>query len=539
MKQMRKKLLAMIMAMMSFVLLGTACGSGGGDDSVKDEYKNRANQLDVMVFNGGYGYQWLKDVANYYMDNVDTNTFVNIVPTVMNGTELSKIQAGLATYDVYLLDGGLDGAADVLTDLSDVMASYPTGETEYTIEEKMSDIASFYKKINGKYYVMPWMSSLGFSFMYNKTSIDNALGAGSWTLPRTTVEFFELGDRLLSNGMYLYSAAYGDQYDYLHYGQQVWLAQAMGWEAYEKYFSGYYKDGDEWKFASDFPYMISQNEENIKSYYKVLYDLALPGNNYIHANSNVMSFTDIEAVFAGYGYGRNPAKTAFIFEGPWGESEVNYVCKTIDGEPCKDTVGAMKMPINSQITARLSSVNDEATLRAVIDYVDGNGSKPAGVTDEDIAAVAEARRMVGQFMSTKMMIPSTCKKVALAKEFIKFLASDVAQSITMDSMNGINLLPFDSKTTVTGTKPLSTYVKTFKEVAKDAIYISLYNDNYMFAKVTGFNAYVNTPTIANGIASMANASMVQTPQAFYNQLFNTYKNQWSNMISRYNAYIGN
>lgn len=534
-----KKLIAGLMATTMLLSMGTACGGGGAGNSADAQYENRQNRIDLMIFNGGYGYEWMKDVAKYYMDNVDQDTYVNVKPTVMNASELSKIQAGLATYDIYMLDGGIDDIQDVVYDLTNVVKGYPTGETKYTIEEKMSAWTHYYKNSNGSYYTMPWTSSLGFSFMYNETSINEALGEGTWVLPRTTKEFFELGDRLLENDMYLYSAAYGDQYDYLHWGQQVWLAQAMGFEAYQNFFQGNYKDGDEWKFAEDYPHMITQNEENIKSYYEVLYTLGLPGNNYIHANSNVMSFTDIEAVFAGYGYGRNPAKTAFIFEGPWGESEVNLVCQTVSGKPCQDTIGAMKMPINSQIISRTPTIKDDAKLREVIDYVDDiRRPKPADVSDADIAIVSEARRMVGQGMSAKIMIPLSSKKVDLAKKFLQFLATDKAQGVAMDAKNGINVLPYNAKEAVSGTKPLTNYSKTLQEVTREAIFISLYNEEYDFARVTGFAAYPNTATIMNGIASMSSASMVPTPQDFYTQLLNANTSTWSTKIKTYKTYMG-
>lgn len=530
-----KKIVALLVACISLFAF-VSCGGKQSESEGNAQFKDRPNKISVTVFNGGYGYEWMNQVANYYMENVDTSTYVEVIPSVMLASDLNKVATGLATSDIYVLDGKIDTRLGAVVELSDVMSSYPTGETAYTIEEKCADITDFYRSEEEIYY-MPWGSKAGYSFMYNKTTIDGALGAGNWVLPRTSQEFFEFGDKLVAKGVYLYSGAYGDQYDYLYMGQRIWFAQAIGLEAYEKFMSGYYKNGDNWEFASSSPKMIEQNKEALKSFYEILRTLSLQGTGYTHANSNAMTFTDIEAVFAGYGFGRNKAKTAFIFEGPWGQNEVEMVCSVIGDEFTQET-GSMRMPVNSTIINRTPSINDDATLRLVIDYVDGKTTaKPEGVSDDDIAIVAEARNLIGNSYGSSIMIPSTSKVIANAKNFLKFLATDKAQQITMDVLNGVSVLPYDCCSIVEATKPVSNFAIELQANARNAKFIELNNTLYDFARITGFNCYFGTYQITSGIFAEADVSKVKTAEQFYNELYSYYNNRWASMVEAFSSAI--
>ena len=76
----------------------------------------------------------------------------------------------------------------------------------------------------------------------------------------------------------------------------------------------------------------------------------------------------------------------------------------------------------------------------VIDYVDGVGTKPAGVDDADIETVREARNLtylIGTSMTA--VIPSYSKKAEMAKGFLKYLFSDESARIVIDSNCGSQL----------------------------------------------------------------------------------------------------
>ena len=526
----RKTALFIFAAVLSVTF--TACGGKEEDD----QYSQRTNKINITIFNGGYGYEWMNKIVRYYMENIDTTTYIKVIPTVMDGSEITKVSTGLATSDIYVLDGWVDPKSGMVTELTDVMNGYPTGETEHTIFEKCEDVSTYQREDDGKFYYMPWGCKYGYSFMYNKTTIDGALGADNWVLPRTTDEFFEFGDKLVEKGVYLYSGGYGDGYDYMFMGQKVWFAQAIGLEAYEKFMSGYYDNNRSWEFAAASPLMLEKNKGALKSFYEIIRKLAQPGTGYTHANSNAMNFTDIEAVFAGYGFGRNKARTAFIFEGPWGQNEVEQVCNVI-GKEFTDVTGSMKMPVNSYIINRLPSVNNDITLRAVIDYVDGKSTeKPVGVSNDDIEAVAEARSFIGNEYTCRIMIPTSSSVIDNSKAFLRFLASDKAQEICMDELNGISVLPFDKCAEVTSTKDISNFAKECRQNAKNANYILQSNVPYKFAFVTGFNCFFGSYQIANAIFAKEDT---RSSEQFYSDTYSSYNYRWAGMVEAYNNYIGN
>ena len=74
-----------LMIGMSIMLMGTFVACDFSKSS--DEREGREKILEVVVFNGGYGYKWMEDVADYYMENVNQDTYVDVKQTVLNTEE--------------------------------------------------------------------------------------------------------------------------------------------------------------------------------------------------------------------------------------------------------------------------------------------------------------------------------------------------------------------------------------------------------------------------------------------------------------------
>ena len=506
------------------------------------KYANRPNKVSVELFESGYGTLWFEDIAVYYMENIDTETYIDIKTTVLNSEETAKLEAGISTYDLYLLDNLYSEKSYLFSDLSDVVNDYALGESAENskiIKEKIdADLYDIYSD-NGKIYQLPWHTQQGYGWAYNKTTIDDALGEKNWRVPRTTDEFFELGDRLQEKSVYLFVASYGDQEDYTKRGTQTWFAQMLGEEGFKRYINAYAKDSiGEWYFCEDAPDMIQQNEDGIKAMYEVVKKLHLSGNGYLHSDSASMTFMDVESSFVGYGFGRNLRKPAFLFNGPWLENEMGELIDhiTLEGKP--QEIRMMKMPIISDIIARTPSIKDEATLRQVISYIDGETDVlPNGVEAEDVSIVEEARRMVPTMVSGTMVIPKKASNIEGAKDFLRFLASDVAQKITTESTFGINMLPF-------GYQPLeedlkTNFIRDLNNINKNSIRIEGISISKVseFASVTGFLLQTSSSDLGYGI-SIQDPVNVQSADEYYEELYNYYNNRWPNMIENYKLATG-
>lgn len=506
----------------------------GCDNSTLSEYANRPNKLEITVFNGGYGNEWLKDVAKYYMDNIDLDTYVHVKTTVLNVEESTKVKAGLGSSDIYFLEEKFR-KTDPIVELTDILDEYAIGENEYTIREKMGEnLASHYLE-DDKLYMLPYTDNHTYHFAYNQTTLNETLGSDNWRLPRTTEEFFDLGNRLAEKGVYLTAGAYGDHNEYFQYAIPLWFAHLTGYEAYDNFLNGKYKDGDNsWKFAESSPINISQNRIAIESMYNNVKTLSSANNGYMHVNSNAMTFMDLEACFYGYGFGLNSKKAAFICNGPWLENELGFLVDALGEPDMLQEIGIMKMPISSQIVLRLTSLigtsfDKEQKLREIISYIDGEISeKPTNVLDEDIAIVEEARRMVASLTIGSVVIPSNSDNISLAKKFLRFLPSDVARKITAKATNGINMLSFDGRGLVNLDEEVSDFIVQLNNVMENAIHID--NNLYLFpfAYNTGFRLLRNSQLDYEIFAT--NPSSIKSAEVFYNEYYNYYNSRWAEMV---------
>lgn len=146
----------------------------------------------------------------------------------------------------------------------------------------------------------------------------------------------------------------------------------------------------------------------------------------------------------------------------------------------------MKTPVISSIveavdgysteqTKRLPNVTSDEVLSQLVDYVDGNGALPAGVTEEEAAYVASARSMVGsKALDHVIYAPAFSNAKTLADEFILFLASDEGIQILKDYCAG-GFAPYNYEYSDLTVTEQSVY-----EACKDAIYVDDYNYTPLF-----------------------------------------------------------
>ena len=443
-----KKFLCVVVSALLCVCAMGCVGTFDDGSGFKDfeKYESRPRSFTFSYYASGYGSDWVAAVAKDYMDNVNQNVYVNPKTSYDNNQARENIRQGIG-YDLYQLEVDMFRNSDYVADLSALYEKEVYGEPGVKVKDKIAPRWVDYYNEGGKWYQLPQTTCTGWNWVYNKTLLDDKLGEGQYTLPRTTDEFFEFGDMLIEKGVFL-TAFSGDTTngaDYTPYAYQAWFAQMMGAEAYDHFFDGEYTTdgGHTWTFASESAAELLATSATARTEaYRVAEKLATAGNHYMHSSSPSMQYTNVNnVVYGGKMFATTVAPFAFHYTGAWLETEVAPAIER--GTITKKDVRAMKMPVVSKITERLTTVNDDDTLRAVIDYVDGTTStKPAGVSDEDITVVAEARGMVAELICRSFVVSKNAKNKDDILDFLAYLCSDRAQKIAAQATQGFNVLPY-------------------------------------------------------------------------------------------------
>ncbi len=525
---MKKKIVSVLLA--ATMALGlTACGGNGGSAIQDPAYKDRSTSIKFSYYAGGYGSTWLEAVTKDYMDNVNKDVYIELVPSYDNSTAYSDVKSGSATADLYQIEVGVFDATESLADLSDVYEANAYGE-ETKIKDKLTaDIVEFYNQ-DGKYYQMPNTTMTGWNWVYNKTVLDAVFGEGNYTLPRTTDEMFEFGQQLFAKDTYLTVGAFADTQggDYLKYAFGTWFAQMTGAEGYDNFNNGLYEDGGKLVLSKESPKVIEANKTAIEEAYKVAYELCNKQKHYVFGDSASLNYKSADQVFYGGGYGMNRTKVAALYTGAWIETEVADLLA--DGIIENQELVAGKMPVISAITSRCKTVKDEKTLLAVIDYVDGTSTdKPSGVSDDDIAIIKEARNMTSENICRTMVVPKSGKNIDTVKDFLAYLASDRAQKLSAQNANGLNMLPFGYVPTEEDMGfEMSGYIKSINAKRGDDIIIDFSNLAYDFASATNLSWCYDMNTGSGTLATTMFAGKATEPKDIYNSTYDYYNtDKWA------------
>lgn len=528
---MKRRILSIMLT--AVLVLGlTACGGGSSNGTnggnTDPQYSGRSTKIRFSYYDGGFGSAWIEAVAKDYMDNVNKDVYIELIPSYDNASAYADITSGVASADLYQIEVGMFDCADYLADLTDVYESKAYGEEKLIKDKVTEEIYQFYQE-NGKWYQMPNTNMNGWNWVYNKTVLDEVLGAGNYTLPRTTDEFFKFGDTLFENSTYLTVGAFADTQggDYLNYAFETWFAQMTGKEGYNNYYNGLYKDGSGLVVSKDSPKVVEKNQSAIEEAYKIAYNLCKKENHYVFSDSASLNFKGADQVFYGGGYGMNKVKVAALYTGSWIQTEVADLLE--DGIIEDQEIIAGKMPVISAIISRCTTIADDAVLASVVDYVDGVVTeKPAGVSDEDIAIVEEARNMVSENVCRTMVVPNNSKNIDAVKDFLRYLASDNAQKLSAQNANGVNMLPFGYLPTEEnlGFK-LNDYIKSIYEKKDTAVIIDTSMLDKDFQQATGLSWYYDRNTGTGALSKTIFAGKATAPQDIYKATFDHFNNeQW-------------
>ena len=461
-----KKIACIVMSLCMALGVGclTGCNNEGGGKGGR-----RGGRLTLEIYEAGFGTAWLDEIANNYKASTGINVKVNksYLETEIN-TKLINDQSDA---DIVFMVGSAYEAQDrgMLTDLSDVMEMTPDGESK-TIKEKMnSNIYDYLSTDDGKIYQLPWANTVS-SLCYNETTLNEILGAGKWEIPNTTEEFFDLADSIKAASGGNYTFVDSTQTGYGGYLLTTWWAQYDGVDRYYDYFSGYYYDGDERKFAEHGE--IYDNISRLRAL-EVCEKLFKKSNGYIHDKADRMDFNESQIVFAGQGYGSDKAKAAFIVSGDWMENELIGYLQAAEQAGNPQSIRMMKIPVISSIVETLenTSMSDE-TLSAVIEAIDNGETSYSGVSEKDFAKIAAARKTIYSLTyNHPFCIPSNSSRKDEAKAFIKYLLSEYSQSIYARNLSGLSM-PFGYTPEEAG---ISDFVRSRLD-AYDNTYLPIGND---------------------------------------------------------------
>lgn len=414
---MKKTTKALSMAL-SVLMIGStlaACNTGGagGGGGLKGDGGDKA--LNIRVWDGGYGTDWAYAVAEEFEKEYDIE--VNVKGSSLRNqlsAEMQTAEYKNQQYDLYFTDIMIR-KTELLTDLSDVYSYTPAGEDKTIAEKFHSDVDKYYKNADGTYYYMPW--GIGYTTLtYNADLITEDM------VPNTTDELAALCETLKGQGKYAFT--FGNDTNYWDMPFMEWWAQYEGLDKYNLYYNGKLEaDGI---YTSD---VIAQ-QGRLRSL-EVLEELLGYENGYTDPASSSLGFMSAQKNYF-------EGKAAMMYNGSWLENEMSNLFPN----GCPFTLNIMKMPIISSIIERLDTISDDATLSAVVDYVDGKAGAtlPAGVSEDDVAEIRRARNIYNASTGHQVILPKSAHHVENAKTFLKFLYSKKGVNAYMQNSNGSNLM---------------------------------------------------------------------------------------------------
>ncbi len=537
-----KKFFAAILSVVLGVGFMTSCGGKESQSSADGkDYASRPVQFEFSYYKGGYGSEYLKAVTEDYMDNVAPDVYIKLRASSSNITTKANISSGVGASDLHQIEYGMFDMASSLEDISDVYEMQVYGEKVKVKDKVNPEMLDFYNE-NGKYYQFDFNKKSGWNWVYNDSVLKAALGE-NYVLPKTTDEFFKMGDELYNKGVYLTAGALRDTQggEYLQYVFSGWFAQMLGAETNEKYFNGYTKNaGGEWVFCKDNPQMITDNKSSIEAVYAVAEKLLKrqASGQYLHKESASFEYKDLDKVFYGGKFNRQTvARFAFAYIGEWLEREVSEFFEDGSLKEKDQGIKAMKLPVISAIISRTPTINDDATLSKVVDFVDGNAAAlPDGVSEADAEIVREARNMVVKNICNQLVIPKSAKNKDAIKQFIAYLCSDRAQKIAAKAASGTAMLPYgyvpaDEDMGFT----ISDYIRSVAAVSDVNAMVSVDSAhlNSALVRISYLTWYYDKKNPSRTIAKDIYGGSYTPVSEIYDSTYENFNRSWANFIRSY------
>lgn len=531
-------LLAIVM-LLSLAACGGGSGAGNGDNAENEEkYANRSKRFTLCYYEGGYGADWLRAVVTDYMDNVNQDVYISLKNSTDNAVAREKITTQTGTYDMYFIEVDMFQKAGVLEELSGLLDMEVPGEAGVKVKDKIDPQWLSYYEEDGSYYQMPATNFMGWNWTYNKTLLDSKLGEGNWALPRTTEELFALGEQLFEKDVFLTAFAGKDTTggaDYLRYCYEVWFAQMTGMEGYDHYFNCLYNNNGTYELAQDYPHNIVENKNAIEKTYATAQTLCQGRNGmeFIHSKSESLTFLDAQFLLnQGSFRGAQEYPIAFYYNGASAQQEMTDYVK--DGIIQQQDVRMMKMPVISAIIDRTPSIKDDATLAAVVDYADGKGQLPEGVTQEDAAIVTEARNMMAELVCREFVVTKNAQNKEDILHFMAYLTSDRAQLIAAQNCNGLPVLNYGFVPTEEELGfAFTEFTRSVYDILDTAIVVDIAKFDKPVHLSVGLSWYKDTTVSGGTLSGNLYIKNALTAEEIYESTLQAYAGTWQDRIEQF------
>ena len=415
------KLRSLVASLLALSSLGLVAGCNGGNNedssgSIQIEVSgvtgldyvdgSVTGELNLRMWEGGYGTRWLENIAASFMKRYP-NVTVEVNPTVERQQISSELLGGVSKdYDIYFLEAAVRD--DVCVDVSDVWKAVNPEETT-AIEDKIHPtFKNVYDGPNGMKYGIPSYTG-AWGVVYNTDYIDS--------FPVTTDGWEQLCKDLKTEyGKSLYPIVFSGKtgVDYWRPVADVFVAQYLGIEGFNNMQVGRNASG---ALDPTVSYDISQLYAA-----QAIEDLLWYENGFIDPNSVGYQYLPAQDVFM------LDAQAAMMINGSW---MMNEMADTLD-DLMYDFEMA-KVPVLSDIIKhpKCSSIADDAELTALIKAIDKGQTALSGegyeVEQAAFDHVKAARGLVyaaGEESGAYIPQQIGAERIALAKEFLKFMYSD-------------------------------------------------------------------------------------------------------------------
>lgn len=436
-----KKILVILMALVVGMSISfTGC---------KKKIPNDAQTLQIYVANFGYGYDWLEEISDAF---VEQSWVKEKYPDLKRSDIVYEHNSDRA----YAVDRILQGSSNTIDLFFAVSTGADSYEKEYskgqsyfenleglygstvpgenvTVSKKLDDNflkMSTFTRLDGTttYYGLPWVSGMQ-GLLYNKTAFDNA----GIEVPKTTDELVDITcSDVLGAGKTPFIFSSKENY-WTCTMFLIWWAQYEGLDNYSNFYQGIVVDENGKKTMSADVYAQQGRLRSLE----VIEDLIMYPTENIHDNVNTLTYTQAQARFL-IGQG------LMMPNGDWFETEMS---RTKEEDNVTDEFTFMPSPVISSITEQLDTSITDSQLSDIIGLID-EGAKSAAdvasvatITEDDFDKLYQARKLVLPVGNHNAYIPSYATAKELAKDFLLFMATDTACRIFIDATNGASM-PF-------------------------------------------------------------------------------------------------
>lgn len=454
---MKKKLISLILVgIMTFAGCFALGGCAPDEGVVEDK-----NVLNVRIYKGGHGTTYIEELAKAFNSAyADKGYSVNLLQpsTTLSGAAVYRDIYSNSGVDVYFAgsltategsgNGGASEYGQTFADITDLVVNKTAltlnGEEEsVTVGEKLINREYENMQHDGKWYGIPYVNGAGglavnvevlkryAPDMYNEKG-----------LPVTTDDLFEYAHYMLdpandknllnlSTRPFTYAEAGNN---YANVAMTMWLAQYIGEEDYNTFFSFQKKDGtklEKSEFANQFKGdgMLHMLENFVE-----LYD-----NKMQTSGVRTQTFDEAQNIFMN-------GKAAFYFVGDWmfneefnrNEAKLNDI--TFTNIPLTSALGQSLFgegtSANITDAEKCDDVLREIALGAdagkEVSVIEKEVEEKYNVSLEtkDVQTVCERRGYFGDRSSSMMVISEKSSKKDLAALFLRFCAGNEAGAIT-------------------------------------------------------------------------------------------------------------